>query len=134
MTAQESGRTILALGRSRLVVAGLLILGIGIVDLVAGRTNIARYEELLRATVVQPPADPAALFPTASEAQERYDLARAKVAFYHLLVTTGQVLSAFGFALLALGLLRFRLRALRPAPEAMPSDLPPRIDFPSPGV
>src|SRR5262245_914852 len=66
-----------ALARSGLVLAGLLFLGVGLGDTIAGRTKIEQYEELLRTTMVPPsPADPAALFPTASEGQERHELAR----------------------------------------------------------
>ena len=118
MTAPASPRQGLsALVRSGLVVAGLLLLGVGVVDTIAGRTKIAQYEELLRTTPVPAPADPAALFPTASEGRERYDLARTKLAFYHLLLTAGQILSALGFGLIAVGILRVRVRAaVRTAP------------------
>ena len=102
---------LLALGRSGLVVAGLLLLGVGLGDTIAGRMKIAQYEELLRTTAVPPPRDPAALFPTASEGAERHDLVRTKLAFYHLLQNAGQLLSALGFGLIALGILRLRMRA-----------------------
>jgi hypothetical protein len=104
--------------RSGLVVAGLLLLGVGVGDTVAGRIKIAQYEELLRTTPVPPPLDPTALFPTATEGRERQDLARTKLAFYHLLVTAGTLLSALGFGLIAIGILRVRART------AVRADLP----------
>src|SRR5262245_40496713 len=82
--------------RSSLIVAGLLLLGVSLGDTIAGRAKVVQYEELLRTTEATPPADPAALFPTASESRERHDLARMKLGFYHLLLTAGQVLIALG--------------------------------------
>lgn len=120
------GVTVRSLVRSGLVLAGLLLLGVGIGDTIAGRSKIAQYEELVRTTAASvPPRDPAALFPTASEGSERHELARAKLAFYQLLLTAGQLLSAMGFALLALGVLRL-LRQTPPKPS--------RIDFRESGV
>lgn len=114
------------LARSGLVLAGLLLLGIGLGDTIAGRLKIAQYEDLVRTTAaLVPQPDPAALFPTATEGSERHELARAKLAFYQLLLTAGQLLSAVGFALLALGV----LRVLRQAPPR-----PARIDFRQSGV
>ena len=103
-------QSLYALTRSGLVVAGLLLLGVGVGDTIAGRAKIAQYEELLRTTAVPAPTDPTALFPTASEGRERHDLARTKLAFYYLLLTAGQLLSAVGFALIAIGILRLRAR------------------------
>jgi hypothetical protein len=112
MAEEPPPLTVQALLRSGLVVAGLLLLGVGIGDSIAGRTKIAQYQELLRTTAAAP-ADPAALFPTASEGQQRHQLAQAKLAFYQLLLTAGQLISALGFVLLAIGVLRLRLRAAR---------------------
>jgi hypothetical protein len=124
--ATSGGVSISSLARSGLVLAGLLLLGVGIGDTIAGRSKIAQYEELVRTTAASvAPRDPAALFPTASEGSERHELARAKLAFYQLLLTAGQLLSAVGFALLALGV----LRVLRQAPSR-----PSRIDFHRSGV
>jgi len=105
-----AGPGLLVLARSGVVIAGLLLLAVGVGDTVAGRIKIAQYEELLRTTPAPPPADPAALFATASEGRERRNLARTKLAFYHLLLTAGQVLSAVGFGLIAFGILRVRMR------------------------
>jgi hypothetical protein len=121
--AAPNALTFHALGRSGLVLAGLLLLGVGIGNAIAGHTKIAQYEEVLRATAPSGPANPAALFPKASERDERHELAQAKLAFYELLLTVGQVLSALGFTLLAVGVVR-----LLRAPRA------PRIDFRTPGV
>ena len=102
--------------RSGLVLAGLLLLGVGIGNVIAGHSKIGEYEEVLRTSPTPPPPDPAVLFPKPSEALERRELARAKLAFYQLLLGAGQLLSALGVVLLAAGVLRLRLRALRAAP------------------
>ena len=109
-TPQAAGSGLLAVARSGVVIAGLLLLAVGVGDTVAGRLKIVQYEELLRTTPAPAAADPAALFATASEGRERHDLARAKLAFYQLLLRAGQLLSAVGFGLIALGILRVRMR------------------------
>jgi hypothetical protein len=114
--------TLRDLTRSGLVLAGLLLLGVGLGDSIAGRTKITQYEELLRTTPVPAPADPTSLFPTASEVQERHDLARAKLAFYHLLLLAGQVLSAVGLILVAGGALRLMHAARNPGRDPTPAN------------
>jgi hypothetical protein len=104
--------------RSSLIVGGLLLAGVGVADTIAGRSKIVQYEELLRTTAVPPAADPAALFPTASEGEERHELARAKLDFYQLFCQAGQILSALGLTLIALGVLRLRVRTLRAGTES----------------
>lgn len=115
MPIPPSGTTVHALMRSRFVMAGILLLAVGIGDSIAGHSKIAEYEALLRAAALAAPAETGTLFPTASESHELRELARAKLAFYRLLLTVGQLLSAAGFALVALGVLRLRLRGPRPA-------------------
>ena len=107
--------TLYALARSGLVLAGLLLLAVGFGNLVAGRTKIVQYQEVLR--IVAParaPADPGVLFPPTNDNDERHELALAKLAFYQLLVTAGQLLSAVGALLLSFGVLRLWMRAPRP--------------------
>ncbi len=101
-----------ALTRSGLVLAGLLLLAVGFGNLVVGRTKIVQYEEVLRvAAPARAVADPGVLFPPTNDSDERHELALAKLAFYHLLVTAGQLLSAVGALLLSLGVLRQWMRA-----------------------
>jgi len=120
MAAPPQGLTLNQLMRSSLVVAGLLLIAIGVPESLTGRSKIAEYQEALREATPPAPADPAALFPKATEGQERYELARAKLGFYRLILHTGQGLSALGFTLLAIGVLRLRrVRAPR-APTATP--------------
>src|SRR5438046_9356223 len=115
MIAASTRAMLHALTRSALVMAGLLLLAVGVGDVIAGWTKIGQYRELVRATASIERPDPAALFPTANEGQERHAVAVDKLAFYQLVVTTGQLLAALGFTLMAAGALRVRIRALRAA-------------------
>jgi hypothetical protein len=105
---------VLAALRSGFVVAGLLILGVGLADLVAGRVKLAEYRQVLATETVAPRSAPAALFPIQSETAQRRAVAEAKLGYYGLLQLVGQLLAALGLVLLAIGLVRERLRAPRP--------------------
>jgi hypothetical protein len=100
---------------SGLVWAGLLLVAVGLGDAIAGRLKITQYQEAVRSAPSVEPRDPAALFPTASEGQERRAVALAKLGFYQLLFTSGQILAATGFLIFLLGILRTRFRGLQPA-------------------
>jgi len=102
-----------ALVRSGLVLTGLLLLAVGVGNVIAGHSKMTQYAEVVLLTAPRAQPDPAALFPAASEGDERHALARAKVAFYQLLVTAGQLLAALGGALVAIGLLRVWMRTPR---------------------
>jgi hypothetical protein len=99
-----------ALVRSSLVLTGLLLLAVGIGNVVAGARKTADYEELMQATERIAPLDSAALFPVASERDERHALATAKRDFYRLLVNAGQLLAAIGCVLVVVGTVRVSLR------------------------
>ncbi len=105
------------------MLSGLLLLGVGVGNTLAGRAKLAQYDAALRTAPDVTPRDPAALFPKPSESDERRDMALAKLAFYELVLTFGQILSAAGFALVAAGVLRI----LSPPRAAS-------IDFRTPGV
>src|SRR6266849_3153919 len=90
--------TVYALTRSALVMAGLLLLVVGVGDVIAGWAKIVPYRELVRTTAAIDRPAPPGLFPPASEGQERHAVAVDKLAFYQLVVTTGQTLAALGFA------------------------------------
>jgi hypothetical protein len=100
-----------ALVRSSLVLTGLLLLAVGIGNVVAGARKTADYEELMQATERIAPLDSAALFPVASERDERHALATAKRDFYVLLVKTGWLLAFVGGMLLVVGSVRVWLRS-----------------------
>ena len=103
------GRTspgIPALLKTPLVLSGLLLLSIGLAETLLGRMKIAEYETILRETPAVVAKNPEALFPTATEEQEARGIAEAKLAYYHLLLTAGQLMAGVGLILFAAGLLR----------------------------
>jgi len=102
-----------ALIRSGLVLTGLVLFAVGVGNVIAGRSKAAQYAEVLQLTPPPVQPDPAALFPAASEGNERHALALAKLAFYQLLVTAGQFLAALGGAFIAIGLIRVWMRSPR---------------------
>jgi len=103
---------------SGLVWAGILLVAVGLGDAIAGRVKITQYQEAVRSAPSLEPRDPAALFPTASEGQERRAVALTKLGFYQLLFTCGQIMAATGFLIFLLGVLRARFRAMSPATRA----------------
>ncbi len=107
--------------RSGFVVAGVLLFAVGVGDMLAGRSKIQEYRSVVREVPAPEPHDPTALFPKASEAQERHALAEAKLAFYQLLFLVGQLLAAGGVVLLAIGAFQLRQRTLRvPSAGSLP--------------
>jgi hypothetical protein len=104
--------------RNGFIVAGALLLAVGGGDMLAGHAKLGEYRAVLALAPAPEPHDPAALFPKASEAQERYAVAQAKLAFYQLLFLVGQLLAAIGVLLLGIGAFRQRLRTLRAAPSS----------------
>ena len=106
MTFGGSSPAIPALLKTPLVLSGLLLLVIGLSETLIGRLKVAEYEGMLRQTPAVVAKDPAALFPTATEEQELRELGEAKLAYYHLLLTAGQLIAGLGLILFAAGLLR----------------------------
>jgi len=103
------GRTspgIPAILKTPLVLSGLLLLSIGVAETLVGRVKIGEYETIVQQMPAVAAKDPAALFPTATEEQEAREIAEAKLAYYHLLLTAGQLLTGLGLILFAAGLLR----------------------------
>ena len=94
------------LARSSLVVAGLLLLCIGLGDVVVGRTKLAQYQAVLAQAPAVRPHNPAVLFPKVTEAEEQRSVARAKLGFYNLLFLAGQLLTVVGLLLVVVGLVR----------------------------
>ena len=102
--------------RNGFIVAGALIFAVGVGDMLAGHGKLGEYRAVVAEALPPVPHDPAALFPKASEAQERHAVAQAKLAFYQLLLFVGQLLAAVGVLLMGVGVFRQRQRSLRAMP------------------
>ncbi|HLK11963.1 MAG TPA: hypothetical protein VKW76_11320 [Candidatus Binatia bacterium] len=100
--------------RNGFVLAGVLLLGVGAADALVGRIKCVQYEDIVRSAPAAEPRSPADLFPTASEGRERTAVARAKLGYYQLLLTAGDLFGAVGLFLLALGMLQVRMAGPRP--------------------
>ena len=120
--SQPATLSVHALARSAPVVAGLLLLGVGVGNAVVGHTKVAQYERVLSTTVAPARDDSPVLFPKATEAGERREIAWVKLRFYERLLTAGQCLLALGFALLAGGILRLQMRIHRGVQESAASN------------
>jgi len=96
--------------RSSWIVAGLLLLAIGLGDVVVGRSKLAQYEAVLAQEAESVPRDPARLFPKVTEAEEQRAVARAKLGFYNLLFFAGQIMTLAGLVLGIVGVVRMRRR------------------------
>jgi hypothetical protein len=103
--------------RSGFVVAGTLLFGVGVGDMIAGHSKIQEYRSAIHEMPPPEPHDPTQLFPKASEAHEERAVAQAKLAFNQLLFVAGQLLAAGGVVLLAIGAFQLRQRTLRVAPS-----------------
>ena len=106
--AQAADLSIRAFARNAWIVAGLLLLGIGLGDLSVGRSKLQQYNETLSRPMPEVPRDPAILFPKATEAEEQRAVAYAKLGFYRLLFKAGQYLTLTGFVLLIVGAIQLR--------------------------
>jgi hypothetical protein len=76
--------TALSITRNAWIVAGLLLLAVGIGDVAVARTKLSQYQETLASTPAKAPKNPAVLFPKASEAEEQRSVARAKLGSHAL--------------------------------------------------
>ena len=96
------------IARSGWIVAGLLLLAIGLGDVVVGRSKLAQYQATLAQSAAPPAHDPATLFPKVTEAEEQRAVAHAKLGYYNLLFLAGQILTLSGLLFAVVGLLRLR--------------------------
>jgi hypothetical protein len=102
--------SIQSMARSTWIVAGLLLLAIGLGDVLVGRTKLAQYQEVIAQAPPVRPHDPAILFPKVTEADEQRSVARAKLGFYALLFLSGQLLTLSGLVLVVIGVVRLHRR------------------------
>jgi hypothetical protein len=100
--------TVRTIARNPWIVAGSLVLAIGLVDIYVGRTKLAEYEAVQAHTSVVRSKDPTVLFPKVTEAEEQRAVARTKLGFYNLLFLFGQIMSLTGLLSTAIGVFRLR--------------------------
>lgn len=117
--ARPTDLTVRVLVRNAWIVAGLLVLGVGVGDLMVGRAKLSQYQDVLVHSPRVTTRDPAVLFPRTNEAEEQQSVALAKLGFYRVLFIAGQILTLGGLVLLAVGFVR--LVAWGPPPAGSPT-------------
>lgn len=104
--------------KSRLFVAGVALLVLGIGNYLAAISKVAHYRHVVAARTPQIPqpqsfflrgADKA--FP--GETRERWEIARAKLDYYHIVLSGGQLMMSVGLGCLILALIKLRRQRLR---------------------
>ena len=103
------------LARNYLFIAGLVFLVLGLGNAVTALTKVNEYQAVLDAMTPQVRAATAQVFRGAqryipSEARERWEIARAKLDFYRVVLESGRLMLGLGVVCTAVGLIRLRRR------------------------
>lgn len=101
--------------RSGFITAGLLLVSVGLANWVVGSAKLGQYERLA-AKIATPATQPAALsggftFTNVSEAHERQNIVAAKLRYYRVVLTVGQLLFVAGLILAFIGHMRLQAQA-----------------------
>jgi hypothetical protein len=104
--------------RSHLFVAGIALIVLGLGNYLAADSKVDHYQELIAAIAPQIQTVPSLLpreggrpFPT--EAWERWEIARAKLDFYHIVLSGGRLMTSIGMVCTMLALIRLRRQHAR---------------------
>jgi hypothetical protein len=113
--------------QSRILIAGLTLLLLGVGNVVVGSQKLAQYERTVaegRARGYFPDAGGAEriLRPLDDEG-ERYNIGRAKVDLYHVVLSGGLMMLGLGAVLTVIAYLRLRMRIDAPASAAHATDM-----------
>ena len=103
------------LARNYLFIAGLVFLVLGLGNAVTALTKVNEYQAVLAATTPQGKAATAQVFRGAqryipSEALERWEIAQAKLDFYHVVLGSGWLMLNLGVVCTVVGLVRLHRR------------------------
>ena len=105
--------TALVLYMSHLLVAGITLIVLGLGNYLAAQSKVAHYQEVIAEIAPQIPAAPPFLLreegrPFPSEAWERWEIASAKLDFYHVVLSGGRLMTSIGIVCTAVALIRLR--------------------------
>jgi hypothetical protein len=107
--------TLRLLSRDFFFVTGVVLLVLGLGNFIAGRIKVDHYQQVM--TEVAPHVGGVSSFllsdvgsAVPSEAQERWEIARAKLDFYHVVLSGGQIMLGLGVVCVALALFGRRRR------------------------
>jgi len=110
--------TVRWLYRSYLFVAGVTLIVLGCGNYLAAAFKVERYQETM-AEIAPEIRTTASFLPheelhySPSDARERWEIARAKLDFYHVVLSIGRLLISIGTVCTAIALIRLRHQYLR---------------------
>ena len=104
--------------RSHLFIAGITLIVLGLGNYLAAQSKVAHYQEVIAEIAPQIPAAPPFLLreegrPFPSEAWERWEIASAKLDFYHVVLSGGRLMTSIGMVCTAVALIRMRRQRVR---------------------
>ena len=99
--------------KSHLFVAGIALVVLGIGNYLTAVSRVSHYQEVIREITPTLRRGPAFLLSTGtphfpSEARERWEIARAKRDFYHVVLSAGGFMVGIGLLCAAISLIRLR--------------------------
>ena len=101
------------LSRNYLFIAGAVLVVLGIGNTLTAVSKVQEYQAVLIATTPRVQAATAFLFRGEqryfpSEARERWEIAQAKLDFYHVVLSSGRLMLGLGLLCSAVALIRLR--------------------------
>ncbi len=98
--------------KSRLFVAGITFIVLGLGNYLAADSKVSHYQELVSELAPQIPPHPFRLReggkPFPSEAWERWEIARAKLDYYHVVLSGGRLMMSAGMICAVVALFHLR--------------------------
>jgi hypothetical protein len=105
--------------KNRLFVVGISLIVLGLGNYLAANSKVAHYQETVSVLTPQIPPQPFFLRgegkPFPSETWERWEIARAKLDYYHVVLSGGRLMMSVGVACTVLALLYLRRRGSKHA-------------------
>ena len=105
--------------KSRLFVAGVSLVVLGLGNYLTASSKVAHYQELVSELAPYNPHPRPFLLreegePFPSETWERWEIARAKLDYYHVVLSGGRLMLSAGMVCAVLALIRLRRQYVRP--------------------
>jgi hypothetical protein len=99
--------------KSHLFVAGIALMVLGTGNYLTAVSRVSHYREVMREIIPTLRTEPIFLLSTGtshfpSEARERWEIARAKRDFYHVVLSAGRFMVGIGLLCAAISLIRLR--------------------------
>jgi hypothetical protein len=107
--------------KNHLFVAGVILIVLGLGNYLAADSKVAHYQELMAETAPQIHTTAPFLLrekgrPFPSEAWERWEIARTKLDYYHVVLSGGRLMMSVGMVCTVLALIRLWRQRVRFAP------------------